>query len=53
MKEEDEDDQLVADGRHVRHHEASNVPLELQELPGYQTWCCGQLTLETVLPPGW
>ena len=41
MEEEDDDDQLVADGRHVRHRG------ELLEFPGYQTWCWGQLTLET------
>ena len=46
MEEEDEDDQLIADGGQVRHRR------ELVEFPGYQTWCWGQLTLETVLPPG-
>ena len=45
-EEEDDDDQLVAGGRHVRHRR------ELLEFPGYQTSCWGQLTLETVLPPG-
>ena len=41
MEEEDEDDQLVADGRHVRHLRGHKI-----------TRCQDQLTLRTVLPPG-
>ena len=39
MEEEDEDDQLVADGRHVRHLRGHKI-----------TRCQDQLTLRTVLP---